>query len=69
MIPTMEPYVPEIVRNMPDKNTKTEKHTMRYHLGVGFFRPSVQLSYNHIHAIGWNIMMVPREAPIRDTRS
>lgn len=38
---------------------------MRYHFVVLLF---CQLSYNHMHPIGWKHISVPRSAPISETR-
>ena len=67
-MPTIDPYVPAIIKKVPETTTKTLKVTMRYHLVVGLRLPAVQLSYSHMQPMGWNDMSVPRRAPMRETR-
>lgn len=65
---TIEPYVPETVRKVPARITKTFQPTMRVHLHVLLSLPLPQLSYSHIQPIGWIDKSVPNNAPTRETR-
>lgn len=66
-MPTADPYVPEIIRKVPDATTNTLKPTMNIHLIERSALPSAQLSYSHMQPIGWNDMRVPRRAPTSET--
>lgn len=57
------------MRKVPEISTKAHQNTMVFHCHVRAVRSLVQLSYSHMHAIGWNAMNVPRRAPTRETRS
>lgn len=69
IILTTDPYVPATMRKDPSKTSITFQTTRRPHLTVGCSLPLLQLSYSHIHPIGWNDMRVPSKAPISETRS
>lgn len=67
-MPTADPYVPAIIRNVPDTTTNPLNNTIKIHFFVRSIFPWDQLSYSHIHPYGWNDMRVPRRAPINETR-
>lgn len=69
MMLTTEPYVPAIIRNVPDSTTNTLQQTIRTHRGFFVALPCVQLSYSHMQPMGWKDIMVPSRAPINETRS
>ena len=69
MMETTDPYVPPIIKKVPDTITKPLQQTIRIHLGDLLILPLLQLSYNHMQPIGWKDIIVPRRAPTRDTRS
>lgn len=62
------PYVPAIIKNVPDRTTHTLQRTINRHFSVGCCLPALQLSYSHMQPIGWNDIRVPSSAPIKDTR-
>ena len=66
---TTDPYVPPIIKKVPDRITKTLQQTIRIHLGDLLTLPLLQLSYSHMQPIGWKDIRVPRRAPTRDTKS
>jgi hypothetical protein len=65
MMPTIEPYVPAIIRKVPETMMKTLHVTIKYHR---MFRSSFQWSYSHIQPIGWRERKVPKRAPMRETK-
>ena len=69
IIATTDPYVPATVKNHPHSTMKTLQHTINIHRAVGLAFPEVQLSYSHMQPIGWNIIILPRRAPISETRA
>lgn len=69
MMLTMELYVPPIVKKKPVRMTKIHQATIKHHRRDFFCRPGPQLSYSHIHPIGWKHNDVARRAPTSDTRS
>lgn len=67
MIPSTDPYVPATVRKLPISITNILQQTF----GNQYFElllPFDQLSYSHMHPIGWKHMVVPSNAPIRETK-
>jgi len=69
IIAVTEPYVPAIMRKVPEISTNAHQNTMLFHFQVRAVPSFVQLSYSHMHAIGWKAMNVPRRAPTSETRS
>lgn len=49
IIPTMEPYVPAIIKKVPARTTNELQATPNFHVAV---RCSFQLSYSHMQPIG-----------------
>ena len=66
MIPTIDPYVPPIIKKVPLTITNTLHATMAFHFQSRLVL--FQLSYSHIHPMGWKHIRVPRSAPISETR-
>ena len=66
--PITEPYVPAIIRKVPETMTNTLHITMRIHCRDFSFLPLLQLSYSQKQPYGWNAWRVPSRAPTRETR-
>ena len=57
-----------MVINIPARMTNTLQHTISIHLSERSCLPALQLSYSHMQPMGWKDIMVPRRAPISETR-
>lgn len=69
--PTTYLYVPETVRKLPTSTTKLLQQIMEsqaYHLLLCASLPFHQLSYNHMHPIGWQHIIIPSREPTSEAR-
>lgn len=64
--PSMEPYVPPIMRKVPIIMMNMLQASPPFHLRPRFLHP--QLSCSHIHPKGWKQRKTPKDAPTNDTR-
>ena len=65
--PTIDPYVPATIKNVPSKMTNTHQATIAFQRMVPLAYER-QLSYSHMIPSGWKQRRVPKRAPTRDTR-
>jgi hypothetical protein len=68
IIPTIDPYVPAIVKRHPARTMKLLQQTFNHQLSGLPDVPEPQLSYSHIHPKGWKHIGVPNRAPTNETR-